>query len=76
MVDLIKGLRADQVRANLERVRSAIADTGRDPEHVEILAAVWVGMRWQQVGAHATLRIGGHAHLRALVRLGDGHLLR
>lgn len=40
MVDLIHGLRADRVRANLEQVRAAIAGAGRDPDTVEILAAV------------------------------------
>ena len=40
MVDLIRGLTAERVRANLERVRGAIADAGRDPDEVEILAAV------------------------------------
>ena len=39
MVDLIRGLRAEQVRTNLERIRGEIADAapGRD---VQILAAV------------------------------------
>jgi hypothetical protein len=40
VVDLITGLRAEQVRDNLERVRSEIADAGGDPARVEILAAV------------------------------------
>lgn len=40
MVDLIRGLRAEQVRANLDRVREAIVASGRAPETVEILAAV------------------------------------
>ena len=40
MVDLIHGLTADRVRANLEQVRARIAATGRDPGEVEILAAV------------------------------------
>jgi len=40
MVDLIAGLRADTVAANLERVRETIADAGRDPNTVQILAAV------------------------------------
>jgi pyridoxal phosphate enzyme (YggS family) len=40
MAELIRGLRADRVRANLDRVRSEIAATGRDPAHVQILAAV------------------------------------
>jgi hypothetical protein len=40
VVDLIHGLTADGVRANLDRVRERIAATGRDPGDVEILAAV------------------------------------
>jgi pyridoxal phosphate enzyme (YggS family) len=37
---LITGLDPVRIRANLERIRSAIADAGRDPADVEILAAV------------------------------------
>jgi PLP dependent protein len=40
VVELITGLRAENVRENLERVRSEIAGTGRDPAEVQILAAV------------------------------------
>ena len=40
MVDLIHGLRADTVRANLERVRGEIEAAGRDPADVEVLAAI------------------------------------
>ncbi len=40
MVDLIHGLTAERVHANLTRVRQRIAATGRDPDDVEILAAV------------------------------------
>jgi PLP dependent protein len=40
VVELIRGLRPERVRANLERVRSEIAETGRDPGQVQILAAV------------------------------------
>ncbi|HEY2260379.1 MAG TPA: YggS family pyridoxal phosphate enzyme [Solirubrobacteraceae bacterium] len=40
MVELIRGLSADRVKRNLERVRAQIADAGRDPDEVEILAAV------------------------------------
>ena len=40
MADLITGLSAERVRANLERVRAEIRATGRDPADVEILAAV------------------------------------
>ncbi|HTU95662.1 MAG TPA: YggS family pyridoxal phosphate enzyme [Solirubrobacteraceae bacterium] len=40
MVDLIHGLSAEVVARNLARARGAIADAGRDPDEVEILAAV------------------------------------
>ncbi|HEX6459281.1 MAG TPA: YggS family pyridoxal phosphate enzyme [Thermoleophilaceae bacterium] len=34
------GLRPEKIRENLERVRGQIADAGRDPAEVEILAAI------------------------------------
>jgi pyridoxal phosphate enzyme (YggS family) len=37
---LITGLDAARIHANLERIRETIADAGRDPGEVEILAAV------------------------------------
>ncbi|MBV9838408.1 MAG: YggS family pyridoxal phosphate-dependent enzyme, partial [Solirubrobacterales bacterium] len=40
MVELIRGLTAERVRANLERARERIADVGRDPREVQILAAI------------------------------------
>jgi pyridoxal phosphate enzyme (YggS family) len=40
MVDLIRGLSATAIRANLERVADAITAAGRRPEEVEVLAAV------------------------------------
>ena len=40
MPRLISGLDAARIHANLERVRSAIADAGRDPADVQLLAAV------------------------------------
>jgi pyridoxal phosphate enzyme (YggS family) len=40
VVELIRGLRAEVVRANLEAVRAEIARAGRNPDEVEILAAV------------------------------------
>ena len=40
MVDLIHGLTAEVVARNLARAREAIADAGRDPGEIEILAAV------------------------------------
>jgi pyridoxal phosphate enzyme (YggS family) len=40
MPRLITGLDAGRIAANLERVRETIADAGRDPATVEVLAAV------------------------------------
>lgn len=40
MVELIHGLRASDVRANLEHVRGQLAAAGRAPGEVQILAAV------------------------------------
>src|SRR5690242_17286822 len=40
MVELIHALDAGRVHENLERVRERIADAGRDPGEVEILAAI------------------------------------
>jgi pyridoxal phosphate enzyme (YggS family) len=40
MPRLITGLDAARIRANFDRIRERIADAGRDPAEVEILAAV------------------------------------
>ena len=40
MAELIHGLEAATIRANLERVHEQIAEAGRDPADVEVLAAV------------------------------------
>jgi PLP dependent protein len=40
MPRVISGLDAAKISANLERVRNQIADAGRDPDEVQILAAV------------------------------------
>jgi PLP dependent protein len=40
VVELFYGLSAERVRHNLDRVREEIADAGREPADVEILAAV------------------------------------
>ncbi len=55
MVQLIHGLRAQTVRANLERVRQALARAGRDPAEVQILAAV----KYLPEGELAALEAGG-----------------
>ena len=55
MVDLITELTAETVAVNLARAREAIADAGRDPDDVEILAAV----KYLSAEHLAALREGG-----------------
>jgi hypothetical protein len=40
VVELIRGLEPERIRANLERIRAGLAEAGRGPGEVEILAAV------------------------------------
>jgi len=68
VVELITGLRADDVRANLEQVRSEIAGTGRDPDEVQILAAVkYVPVEELEVLAQAGLELLGENRAQDLV---------
>ncbi|MBV9805110.1 MAG: YggS family pyridoxal phosphate enzyme [Solirubrobacterales bacterium] len=68
MVELITGLRAEQVRANLERVRTEIVEAGRDPESVQILAAVkYVPLEELGVLAEAGLTLLGENRAQDLV---------
>jgi hypothetical protein len=55
MVELIHGLRADDVRANLETVAERLDKAGRRPGEVQILAAV----KYLPVGELAALAEGG-----------------
>ena len=68
MVELITGLRADEIRANLERVRAEIARAGRDPGEVQILAAVkYVPVEELEVLAEAGLELLGENRAQDLV---------
>jgi PLP dependent protein len=74
VVELITGLRADVVRANLERVRSEIAATGRDPHEVEILAAVkYVPVEELGVLAEAGLALVGENRAQDLVEKAEAY---
>jgi uncharacterized pyridoxal phosphate-containing UPF0001 family protein len=55
VVELIQGLSAERVRANLDRARAQIAAAGRDPDEVEILAAV----KYVPIGDLGTLAEAG-----------------
>jgi pyridoxal phosphate enzyme (YggS family) len=68
VVELIRGLDPAVVRSNLERVRSAIADAGRDPGSVEILAAVkYVPVEELGVLAEAGIALVGENRAQDLV---------
>jgi len=74
VVELIRGLEADTVRANLARVRSEIAATGRDPAEVEILAAVkYVPSDELGVLAEAGLTLVGENRAQDLVEKAEAH---
>ena len=74
MVELITGLRAEVLRANLERVRSEIAGAGRDAESVEILAAVkYVPVGELDVLAEAGLTVVGENRAQELVEKAEAY---
>jgi PLP dependent protein len=74
MVDLIRGLQAERVRANLERVRTEIRATGRDPDDVEILAAVkYVPVEELETLAEAGLWLLGENRGQDLAVKADAH---
>jgi len=74
VVELITGLRAEEVGANLERVRSEIAHAGRDPAEVQILAAVkYVPVEELEVLAEAGLELLGENRAQDLVAKAEAH---
>jgi uncharacterized pyridoxal phosphate-containing UPF0001 family protein len=74
VAELITGLRTDRVRENLERVRSAIADAGRDPAEVALLAAVkYVASDELPVLAEAGIELVGENRAQELVAKVDAH---
>jgi PLP dependent protein len=74
VVELIRGLEAGAVRANLERVRSEIAATGRDTAEVEILAAVkYVPLGDVGVLAEAGLTLLGENRAQDLVEKAEAY---
>ena len=74
MADLITGVRPETVRANLARVRAELADAGRDPDGVEILAAVKY-LPAEELGAlaEAGVVLVGENRAQELVSKSDAH---
>ena len=74
MAELIRGLDAGVVRANLERVREEIAGAGRDPAGVEILAAVkYVALEELGVLAEAGITVAGENRAQDLEAKAAAH---
>ncbi len=74
MVELIRGLSAERVRTNLERVRAEIEGCGRDPSQVEILAAVkYVADEELEVLAEAGIELVGENRAQDLARRADAY---
>jgi uncharacterized pyridoxal phosphate-containing UPF0001 family protein len=74
MAELIRGLRAEAVRANLERIRAAIASVGRDPDEVQVLAAVkYVPLEELGVLADAGIELLGENRAQDLVAKADAY---
>jgi PLP dependent protein len=74
VVELIQGLQAERVRGNLERVRGEIADTGREPSDVQILAAVkYVPGPELEAIAQAGVELVGENRAQDLVAKADAY---
>jgi hypothetical protein len=74
VVELIRGLRAEVIRGNLERVRSEIAAAGRDPTGVQILAAVkYVPVDELGVLAEAGIELVGENRAQDLVSKAEAY---
>jgi len=74
VAELIRGLDAGLVRANLERVREEIAGTGRDPAGVEVLAAVkYVALEELGVLAEAGIVVAGENRAQDLEAKAAAH---
>jgi len=74
VAQLIRGLDAGVVRANLERVREEIAGTGRDPGGVEVLAAVkYVALEELDVIAEAGITVAGENRAQDLEAKAAAH---
>ncbi len=74
MAELIHGLRPERITENLERIRSEIADTGRDPAEIEILAAVkYVPLEELGVLAEAGITLLGENRAQDLAAKADAY---
>jgi PLP dependent protein len=74
MAELIRGLRPERIRENLERVRKEIASVAQDPGHVQILAAVkYVALEELGVLAEAGIDLVGENRAQDLVAKAEAY---
>jgi PLP dependent protein len=74
MAELIRGVRAERVRENLQRVHSAIASAGRDPQEVQVLAAVkYLPLEELGVLAQAGIELLGENRAQDLIAKADAY---
>jgi pyridoxal phosphate enzyme (YggS family) len=74
MAELIRGLTAAAVARNLEQVRGELADAGRDPDTVELLAAVkYVALEDMAVLAEAGVTLVGENRAQDLQAKAGAH---
>jgi uncharacterized pyridoxal phosphate-containing UPF0001 family protein len=74
LAELIRGLSAETVRANVVRVRAEIEGAGRDPSEVEIVAAVkYVADEELEVLAEAGIELVGENRAQDLARRADAY---
>jgi pyridoxal phosphate enzyme (YggS family) len=72
--ELIRGLRVEHVRENLERVRSEISAAGRNPDEVEVLAAVkYLAVDELEVLAQAGIGVLGENRAQDLAAKADAY---
>ncbi len=74
MAELIRGLRPERIRENLERVRSEIAGVGQDPGHVQVLAAVkYVALEELDILAEAGIDLLGENRAQDLIAKAEAY---
>jgi PLP dependent protein len=74
MAELIRGLRSDRIRENLERIREEISARGRGPEQVQILAAVkYVPLDELEKLAEAGIELLGENRAQDLIAKADAY---
>lgn len=74
MAELIRGIRAEVVQGNLERIRQEIDQAGRDPASVQILAAVkYVACDELEVLAQAGVSLLGENRAQELVAKAEAY---